>query len=99
MLKALAFNLRGENKDAYDLYYVIRNYGAGVKGLAAHLRPLLGDPAASESIEILRRDFLDHDAVGPRRVAAFLVGGPDDAIRADVTGYVHALLRELSAPL
>ena len=98
MLKALAFNLRGENKDAYDLYYVIRNYGSGVKGVAAHLRPLLGDPAATESIEILRRDFLDHDAVGPRRVAAFLIGSPDDTIRADVTGFVYALLQELAEP-
>ena len=30
VLKALAFHQRGENKDAYDLYYVIRNYGSGI---------------------------------------------------------------------
>jgi len=30
VLKALAFHQRGENKDAYDLYFVIRNYGSGI---------------------------------------------------------------------
>jgi predicted nucleotidyltransferase len=30
VLKALAFRTRGENKDAYDLYYVIRNYDCQV---------------------------------------------------------------------
>ena len=25
VLKSLAFRLRGENKDAYDLYYLVRN--------------------------------------------------------------------------
>jgi hypothetical protein len=28
VLKALAFDSRGENKDAYDLYYVVRNFGS-----------------------------------------------------------------------
>jgi hypothetical protein len=36
-LKALAFDLRGENKDAYDLFYVLRNYGAGLEDVAACL--------------------------------------------------------------
>jgi len=30
VLKTLAFHQRGENKDAYDLYFVIRNYGSGI---------------------------------------------------------------------
>jgi hypothetical protein len=93
VLKGLAFDRRGENKDAYDLYYLLRNYGAGVEDVVAHLRPLLDDPAAEEALAILRRDFLEHDGVGPRRVAAFLAGGPDDAIQADVVGFVGALLR------
>ena len=43
VLKALAFLGRGENKDAYDLYYLVRNFGVGVEDVAASLRPLLGD--------------------------------------------------------
>ena len=36
-----------------------------------------------------------HDGLGPRRVAEFLVGRPDDILQADVVGYVGALLRML----
>ena len=41
VLKALAFRKRGENKDAYDLYYRIRNYGSGIEDVAEALKPLL----------------------------------------------------------
>jgi hypothetical protein len=95
VLKALAFELRGDDKDAYDLYYLVRNYGSGVEHVAARLRPLLGDPTTSEALAILRRDFLDHDALGPRRVARFLTGA-DDAIQADVVGFVDELLRRIA---
>ena len=92
VLKSLAFRLRGENKDAYDLYYVVRNYGAGVSDVASRLVPLLGDPSAIDAMRILREDFCDHDGVGPRRVAEFLFGNPDDEIQADVVGFVRELL-------
>ena len=95
ILKALAFDDRGENKDAYDLFYVIRNFGAGVEEVADAIRPLLGDESSIQAIEMLRRDFLDHDALGPRRVAEFLTSGPDDATQADVVGFVGALLAQL----
>jgi len=95
ILKALAFDDRGENKDAYDLFYVIRNFGAGVEDVAGAIRPLFGDESSIQAIEILRRDFLDHDALGPRRVAEFLSSGPDDATQADVVGFVGALLAQL----
>jgi hypothetical protein len=92
VLKALAFLGRGENKDAYDLYYVVRNFGVGVEDVAACLLPLLGDDEAQRALQVLRDDFLDHNGVGPRRVAEFLQGGPDDQIQADVVGFVQALI-------
>lgn len=92
VLKALAFASRGENKDAYDLYYVLRNYGAGPKDIVALLAPLLADADASEALRVLRRDFLDHNGVGPRRTAEFIIGGADAEIQADVVGFVKALL-------
>ena len=67
VLKALAFHLRGENKDGYDLLYVIRNYGTGVDEIVEHLEPLMDDPATTEALEIIRRDFTAHDAVGQGR--------------------------------
>jgi hypothetical protein len=96
VLKALAFALRGENKHAYDLFYVLRNYGAGVQEVAAHLRPILDDPDAEKAVAVLGKDFTAHNGVGPRRVAEFLTGGSDDAIQADVVGYIGAFLRALN---
>jgi hypothetical protein len=98
VLKALAFNLRGENKDAYDLFYVLRNYGAGVEDIVENLNPMRTDPAATEAMVILRRDFSDHDGPGCMRVAEFLTGGPNDIIQADVAGFVDAFLRMYERP-
>ena len=95
VLKALAFSLRGENKDAYDLFYVVRNYGTGVQEVADLLRAILDDPDAEAAVAVLRQDFTAHDGLGPRRVAQFLTGGPDDPIQADVVGYIDALLRAI----
>lgn len=92
VLKALAFDRRGEEKDAYDLYYVLRYYGLGVESVAERLRALLDDTNTQESLEILRRDFLDIDSVGPKRLAYFMRGAPDDDLQADVVGLVERLL-------
>ncbi len=37
VLKSLAFRSRGENKDAHDLYYLVRNYGTGIEDVASRL--------------------------------------------------------------
>ena len=98
VLKALAFRGRGENKDAYDLYYLVRNFGDGIGDVATCLRPLLDDQEAQRALQILRDDFLDYEALGPRRVAEFLQGGPDADIQADVVGFVKALLDRCRLP-
>jgi hypothetical protein len=95
VLKALAFDSRGENKDAYDLFYIVRNYGAGVEDVVAKLKPLLDDDEAQKAIDIMRRDFTDPESVGPMRVAEFVTGGPDDTTQADVVGFVNDLLGAL----
>ncbi|MFZ0426564.1 MAG: hypothetical protein WAO20_00485 [Acidobacteriota bacterium] len=92
VLKSLAFRSRGENKDAYDLYYVVRHFGSGVDDVAARLRPLRDDACAREALELLEQDFLEHEGIGPRRVAVFIVGGADNEIQADVVGFVRRLV-------
>jgi len=94
VLKALAFHIRGENKDAYDLFYLLRNYGRGVSDVVAELRPLLDDASAVKAMEYLRDDFQDSDSTGPRRAAEFLYGRPDADTQADVVGFVRQLLNE-----
>ncbi len=94
VLKALAFHIRGENKDAYDLFYVLRNYGRGVADVAAELRPLLTDSTAMRAMEYLRMDFQDSHSIGPWRLSQFLYGRPDAATQADAVGFVRHLLDE-----
>jgi hypothetical protein len=92
VLKALAFRERGENKDAYDLFYHIRNYGGGVGDIAEALQPLLHEKETEKAIKILREDFTDSDSVGAVRVARFITGDPDDAIQAEVAGFARNLV-------
>lgn len=92
VLKSLALRKRGENKDAYDLYYVVRNYGTTIDDVASSLKSLLHDPSAEEALDILEQDFGKHDCIGPLRAAEFLTNGPDAEIQADVVGFVRQLL-------
>jgi len=98
VLKALAFGTRGENKDAYDLYYVLRNYGSGIQDVVSHITPILCDQRVREALQLIRRDFSDPGGVGPRRVAQFLHTGQNDELQADVAGFVRELLRQCKLP-
>jgi len=95
VLKALALKNRGQNKDAYDLFYVLRNFGSGYTDVASRLAPLLRNEHASEAIAFLEANFTQLDHLGPMRVAEFLVGGPNDEIQADALGFVAGLLGEV----
>jgi hypothetical protein len=92
VLKALAFHDRGENKDAYDLYYVLRCFGGGPSDVARCFRPLIDDPDTIRAMHILEQDFKANDCLGPMRVAHFVHGGPDEATQADVVGFVLKFL-------
>ena len=93
VLKALAFRGRGENKDAYDLIYVLRNYVGGIESVFERLKPLLREDATQLALKILEEDFTNIDSVGAKRVAEFL-GDPDnEEVRADAAGLVSGLLR------
>jgi hypothetical protein len=86
VLKALAFEGRGENKDAYDLIYLLQSYGSGIADVFRRLQPLLRNPSVNQAITILDRDFTGVDTVGVVRFADFLGNREDEAMRADVRG-------------
>jgi hypothetical protein len=94
VLKALTFRNRGENKDGYDLYYLIRNYGAGVDEVAARFRKLLPNRECDKALEILREDFAEPNSVGVRRTVAFLrgEGETDEVLQAEVVGFIESFL-------
>jgi hypothetical protein len=92
VLKALAFDQRGESKDAYDLYFVIRNYGSGIDDVCKCLSPLLKELETKKALAILNRDFLEPDGIGPSRIAQFQYRGPNADLQADVASFAKELL-------
>lgn len=99
ILKALAFRNRGEPKDAYDLFYLLRNYGDGIDAVVTEFLPLRTEPLAQKTLEILKEDFTNPSSVGPRRISRFLHGVHDPELEADAAGYVRDFLRRLYQPL
>jgi predicted nucleotidyltransferase len=92
VLKALAFMGRGENKDAYDLVYMLQNYGNGINDVFQRLQPLLPNSRTQQALVVLENDFSGIDRVGTRRVAEFLGDPQDETVRADAAGAVRSLL-------
>jgi hypothetical protein len=64
VLKSLAFEGRGANKDAYDLIYVLQNYGTGIQDVFMRLQPLLEHPSTHRALQVLERDFNAGNSVG-----------------------------------
>lgn len=93
VMKAHAFRGRGENKDAYDLVYVLQHFGARPPADAAERFAVIASIAeAGEALDHLAADFASPDHLGPARCAAFRFGRPDPAVQADAFGYVQDFL-------
>jgi hypothetical protein len=98
VLKSLAFRMRGEAKDAYDLTWLLQNYGdPPVDAFVERLRPLMGDPKVQEALAYLREDFRRAEATGPGAVARFLGDAGNADLRQDAVGWVMQLLSRLEA--
>lgn len=91
VLKALAFDRRREPKDAFDLWWLLKNLPGAMNTTAVRMASLMGHPSVPRILATLRNDFED-DGAGPRAVAAFVTGGRSDDLEADVVGLVNQLL-------
>ena len=97
VLKALAFGNRAENKDAYDLFYVWS--GVGIPEVVKSLTALQPSGYIDDALEVVARDFCNHDGLGPLATAEFIMSGPDDNVQADVVGRALELLRGMGTAL
>lgn len=93
VLKARAVHLRDKSKDAFDLFYILRNYGTGLEAVASALRPLLDNEIAQEAMQWLSDDFATVGHIGPVRVALFRYRVPNPQLQSDAYGLVQELLR------
>ena len=92
-MKAHAFRIRGANKDAYDLVYVLTHHGDDpVAGVAQAFTRIADEPEARQALDFLAEDFASVDHVGPKRHAEFLGDRDDDVYRQDAVGVVLAFL-------
>ncbi|WP_175688761.1 nucleotidyl transferase AbiEii/AbiGii toxin family protein [Burkholderia anthina] len=100
-MKGYALNGRLKQKDAYDVYFCVRNYPDGISGLAQACRPLLDFDSGATGFRYIAEKFDTPDGFGPTSVRRFvedtrLLGDrTPDQWQQDAFGQVDALLHEL----
>jgi hypothetical protein len=63
-MKGFALQKRYKQKDAYDIYYCIRNYPGGIDELAMDCRPILELPSGAEGYGYIAAKFDSPDGFG-----------------------------------
>jgi hypothetical protein len=73
-MKGHALGGRNKPKDAYDIYYSIRNFPGGIDALVAQCKPLLEHHSAVEGFAIIADKFQSFGHFGPTSVRNFVTG-------------------------
>ena len=100
-MKGHAIQGRYKQKDAYDIYYCIRNYAGGIEALAEACRPLLDHAAGVAGYRFINDKFETADSHGPTCVRRFvedtevLGDRTPEQWQQDAFGQVDAWLRAL----
>ena len=100
-MKGYAIDKRIKHKDAYDIYYCVRNFPGGLAALIAATTPLLTDEIARQGYELISNKFRSIDDFGPTSVRMFVEGSEAlgnrtaDQWQQDAFGQVDAWLRSL----
>ena len=100
-MKGFALHGRYKQKDAYDIYYCVRNYRDGIEALAAACRPLLSHTSGMNGYQHISEKFDVVDGHGPTCVRRFveetqvLGERTPEQWQADAFGQIDAWLRAL----
>lgn len=100
-MKGFAVTGRHKQKDAYDIYYCVRNYEGGIQALADACRPILEVEKGAEGFRRIADKFDTVDGYGPTSVRLFVEESQTlgertpDQWQQDAFGQVDALLRAL----
>ena len=98
VMKGMALYDRMKEKDAYDIYYCVRNFQGGIEKLAEEFRPFLDNKLVKEGLGKIADKFLSPEHFGPVAVVDF--NEITDAeermiIQRDAFERVNALLQKL----
>jgi hypothetical protein len=100
-MKGYAVHNRLKQKDAYDIYYCIRNYPEGIDALAKDCLPLLNLPSGATGYGFINEKFDVIDGFGPTCVKNFVQDSKilgdrtPDQWQQDAFGQVDAWLRAI----
>lgn len=101
VMKGYAIAKRDKKKDAYDIYYSIRNFEGGPRVLAEQCRLLLQDNIAAEGYRNIAERFTTLESFGPQTVRMFLADHEalgdmtQEQVQADAYGQVSAWAKAL----
>ena len=101
VMKGYALVQRDKKKDAYDIYFSVRNFPDGLVRLADECRRLLDDPVAREGLANIAAKFDRMEGFGPTTVRMFLEGTamPEgmtpDQLQQDAFRQVRALMQSV----
>ncbi|MGY2811932.1 nucleotidyl transferase AbiEii/AbiGii toxin family protein [Bradyrhizobium sp. USDA 4506] len=100
-MKGHALNGRHKQKDAYDIYYCIRNYPEGIEALAEASKPVLAHESGAQGYQYIAAKFDVPGGYGATCVRKFvsetsiLDGRSEEQWQQDAFGQVDAWLRAL----
>lgn len=101
VMKGYALRNRDKKKDAYDIYFSVKNFNGGPHRLAIDCETLLADPSAKSAFEFIAEKFRDVEDFGPQTVRAFLTSSnalgelSPEQVQTDAYMQVRAWLRDL----
>ncbi|MDX2446681.1 MAG: nucleotidyl transferase AbiEii/AbiGii toxin family protein [Desulfobacterales bacterium] len=98
IMKAIVLDDRMKEKDAYDIYYCLRQYSDRLHELVAEFRPHLKNRLIQEGLTKLAKNFASEEHIGSKFVSAFEeITDEDDRIQMERDAFerVNYLLREL----
>lgn len=100
-MKGYALDGRTKQKDAYDVYFSIRNFPGGIEELVAECKPLLDHQSGVEGFQHIASKFKHADDFGPTCVRNFVAEsdilgdrGPDEW-QQDAFGQVDAWVKAM----
>ncbi|MBM3322651.1 nucleotidyl transferase AbiEii/AbiGii toxin family protein [candidate division WOR-3 bacterium] len=97
VMKGMALYGRKNEKDAYDIYWLVRHYPGGIDALAAAFGPASGNSLVLEGLGKVRGKFRAPGAIGPVWAARFSSDDAEEQARIARDAYerVNALLDRL----
>ena len=100
-MKGYALVQRDKMKDAYDIYFCVREFEGGIEALAAECRALMDDEAVLTGYRHIAGKFETEGSFGPETVRRFLAESEAlgdmtvDQVRTDAFRQVGAWLKAI----